>query len=642
MDDQYTGARHYAVLIGIDAYPDRYLKSCVRDVQKIKECLESKLSSVKIQILTASRDTDLEIDRSAKVTECEPTYRNVVSALERTTSLAQRGHFVYIHFSGHGTRLPPSFALSNSSTGDLALVLLKRDNSREEYLRGPRLAGLLNAMVDKGLVVTLVLDCCFSASVYRNGHPDVRYLPCNLAVAPTYPLDSGNSLTETDTPSTNRDASMRDNWLLEPDRYAILAACGPHESAKGGSEMSEKGEHYGALSYFLFKTLSDHGLGRRHKDIYRHLCARFWESCVPQHPVLYGNEDQGFFGPIELDLRSVRSICIVQREDRLQLLAGKAHGLRDGDRFAVFPPGSKKDLGAKGGCTAKVACVGPLTSELEVLETLCSLQTGWSAEPLACSYLTRFSIRLAPSLPLYDEWLIALKERLLGTHLDSNQVPALQVVLSKNDEYEVLDSSDRKIVNLPTLRRDETDANRICDVVEHLARFNMAKDLVNKMPTSAFLKSFHVRIISDGKAFDQGDQIEVGQDSVVTLTMENIGDTTLYVYVYNLGPCWQVKGIFGGTYEAIPARKVLRNGDVEFTGTSARKIKMTVPSVMHKYRSCEDIIKVFVTSQPTSFDSLELPNLDELVKTNAGDRIHPSGHVLEDWVALNFFIRTSL
>jgi hypothetical protein len=130
--------------------------------------------------------------------------------------------------------------------------------------------------------------------------------------------------------------------------------------------------------------------------------------------------------------------------------------------------------------------------------------------------------------------------------------------------------------------------------------------------------------------------------AIVTVAIENLGDIALYAYVYNLGPCWQVKGIFCGTYEAIPARKVLRNGDVEFTGTSARKIKMTVPFVMHEYGSCEDIIKVFVTSQPTSFDSLELPNLDELAETNAGDRIHPSGHVLEDWVALNFFIRTSL
>jgi hypothetical protein len=111
--------------------------------------------------------------------------------------------------------------------------------------------------------------------------------------------------------------------------------------------------------------------------------------------------------------------------------------------------------------------------------------------------------------------------------------------------------------------------------------------------------------------------------------------------VYNLGPCWQVKGIFCGIYEAIP-RKVLGNGDVDFTGMSPRRMKMTVPFVMHKYCSSEDIIKVFVTSQPTSFDSLELPNLDELGKTNAGDWIYPSSHVLEDWVALNFSIRTSL
>lgn len=117
----------------------------------------------------------------------------------------------------------------------------------------------------------------------------------------------------------------------------------------------------------------------------------------------------------------------------------------------------------------------------------------------------------------------------MDRHLDTDQVPALQVVLGSNDEYEVLDSSGEKIINLPTLRRDQTDANRICDVIEHLARFNMAKDLVNEIPTAAFLKSFHVRITSDGKAFDQGDQIEVRHKSIVTVAVENTGDTDVYV-----------------------------------------------------------------------------------------------------------------
>ena len=46
MNGEHIVPSHYAILIGINAYPDKPLKSCVRDVQKIKECLESKLPSV--------------------------------------------------------------------------------------------------------------------------------------------------------------------------------------------------------------------------------------------------------------------------------------------------------------------------------------------------------------------------------------------------------------------------------------------------------------------------------------------------------------------------------------------------------------------------------------------------------------------
>ncbi len=117
--------------------------------------------------------------------------------------------------------------------------------------------------------------------------------------------------------------------------------------------------------------------------------------------------------------------------------------------------------------------------------------------------------------------------------------------------------------------------------------------------------------------------------------MENKGDAALYVYVYNLGPYWRVKGILHAAYEAIPGRN-----DARYTGTLARKIKMTVPPAMKEHGSCQDFIKVFVTSQPTWFDSLELPNLDELTKTS-GDRTgHSSSHGPEDWVALNFPILT--
>jgi hypothetical protein len=631
MEKRYTLPTHHAILIGIDAYPNNPLGSCVRDVQKIKECLESKVCSLDIQTLTASSS-----DSPLKHPESWPTCRNVTSAFEKATSRAEPGDYIYIHYSGHGTRRKPCFDRSNLSTGDLALVLLDKDPSRETCLQGPGIAHLLKAMIDKRLIVTVVLDCCFSASVYRDNSPNVRYLPYGDIEASTYLSAPEDSLiTSRNTRSTNRDASMRDNWLLNPDGYTILTACGPQEKAKGGEpEISNKGERYGALSYFLSTALSDYGLGRQQKDIHRHLCAKFWESCIPQHPVLYGNASQAFFGPVDL-YRSARSACLVEREGSFQLMAGLAHGLCDGDQFALSPLGATRDHGADN-CTAKVTYIGALTSKLEVINSVHSLQTGWLAEPLTCSYLAKFPVWLASDLPCQDKWQVALKERSLDICVDSKQTPTFQVVLS-NDIYEILDKDSRKITNLPVMPQDQTDIDHVCNILEHLARFQMAKDITNQVPIVAFQRSFDIRIKIGDKLFGPGEQADVLHGTVIELVIENKRDTALYVYVYDLGPFWSVKGILHATYEAVPGRN-----DLRFAKTLPRKIKMTVPLAMKEHGSCEDVIKVFVTSQPTWFDSLELPNLDELAKTSGNRISHYSSHGLEDWIALNFPIHTML
>ncbi|KAK1773053.1 putative caspase [Copromyces sp. CBS 386.78] len=637
---------HYAILIGIDAYPNNPLTSCVRDVSKIKQCLENKLQSVNIQTFTASKSLDPVKTQLLEDPERWPTPRNVTAALARVTSQANNGDFVYVHYSGHGTRVDPALELSNHSTGDLALLLLE-DPSTERKLKGPTLAGLLNALVKKGLVVTLVLDCCFSAAVYRNGDASHRYLPYGITPASMRSPAPEDSLVEADSRSGDRDASMRDNWLLNPDGYAILAACGPHESAKAvdSFETSEKGLRYGALSYFLSQTLSKYGLGIKHKDIYQFLCARFRESRRAQHPVLYGNGNQGFFGLID-PYDSIRSIPVIEREGRLQLLAGQAHGLCDGDRFTLSPWSTSKN-GAEEKFIAEVISVGGLTSQLNLLGTSRNPHTQCIAVPLSCSYLAKFPIQLQlpRDLPQYNELLVALKERSLTTNIDTGQDPAFRVMLNETDEYEIRNSSGIKLTNLPVMPRDQTDARRLCGVLEHLARFCMAKYLVNQTPTPAFKESFNSHITRAGRPFSPGQQIKAQDKDILELTINNLGDTTLYAHIYNLDSFWEVKGILRGAYEAIPSKQHPHNGNGPFPGRFSKKIRMKVPESMKEHGSCDDIIKVFVTSQPspTLSDLLELPSLNELKKKQTGSRAgRPDDQESEDWVAFNFPICTYL
>ncbi|KAG4269297.1 hypothetical protein FPRO04_12074 [Fusarium proliferatum] len=631
----------YAILIGINAYPDRPLTSCVRDVEKIKSVLERQLKgSVDIQTLTASESLSHNGEVKATAQELHvdwPTCRNVILAFEKVTSKARPGDYVYIHYSGHGTRKKPSFENSNQSTGDLALVLLEGHQSPETYLRGPRLAWLLKAMTDKGLSVTVVLDCCFSASVYRNSVADdtVRFLP-----DPETDVYADASMR-----SVHRDGSMRDNWLLDPDGYTILTACGPSEIAKGGFETKTE-KRCGFLSHFLYAALLDHGLNRRHKDIFRHICSVFMVYCVPQNPMLYGNGEQGFFGPV-VNKGAVRQIYIIKMDGKIKILAGKAHGILEGDLFTLASSQSAKDRTKDNSVVAEVTNAGPLSSEITLLDATAGIQTGWVAEPLVLSRMQSFRFQLAPDLPCYDDVVTALKRKSLGVHIPLCQLQdpqAIQVTTCIDGQYMVSDNSLKDLIKVPILCRCGNAIESICDKMEHLAWFKMVKEFVNQEPTAAFRESVQVQMTQGQQDFGPDEKIDAQHKSPIQLTVRNTGRSDIFAHVYNMGPCGRIKNIFGGTYSHIPPRSDPDDTqEGKCTGVHRARIKMEVPPLLQEHGFCFDIIKVFVTSRATSFEFLERPNIDQLDKQESGERISDGlVYVPEDWMAFNFYIRTSI
>jgi hypothetical protein len=632
MDGHNTIITHYAILIGINDYPDKPLKSCVCDVQDTKTYLESVLhDSVEVQMITTSQ-TDLTSPDAVKDRVLWPTYDNVISAFKMVTSLARAGDFVYIHYAGHGTRKPPSGEFTNKSTGDLALVLLTKEK-RETCLWGFELASLLNAMVSNGLVITLVLDCCFSASAYRRDDPSVRFLPYNAEMDLEYSPDPERS--PKDEISLYRDVSMLPNWLMSPDRYAILTACGPHEEAAGLKSG------YGALSYFLLRTVKRVGLTKRHGDIYDHLRAEFQSSGLRQNPVLYGNRNQGFFGQVNSDIMAAAIPIIVRQDKTLELQAGYAHGVETNDQLVLYPFGcAEGDPRSQGNSVvAKVASTRALTSDLERLD-LPSIRTGWMAIALTRFSLRRFPIRLSSRLPHRDEWLTALRERSLDAHVDTEEHPFVFHVVLTNGEYGILDESGHELINLPSMPQDLTSIGQVGSILEHLARFRLAIDLDNEVTADSFQKTFKVRICSNGKYFDPGCSIELEHDAIAELVLENMGDKVLYVFIYDFGPCWQVENAYKAAYAVITPQ----NDKNRFKRTDNPKVKMQVPPQMKEkgHRSCKDILKVFVTSQPTSFNLLELPRLGGRAKTLEADRtFREGGDGLEDWAVMNFSIHIS-
>ncbi|ETS81127.1 hypothetical protein PFICI_06129 [Pestalotiopsis fici W106-1] len=641
MDDQFTKPAHHAILIGIDAYQQNPLKGAVQDVLEIQAHLTETLDSVDIIMLTAPKTIGVKSSVPVERLQLWPTRQNIYSAFEVVTKSAEAGDFVYIHFSGHGTREEPNGRSYNQATGDLALVVLTgNEEDPETYLWGRSLAFSVNAMVNKGLVVTLVLDCCFSASVYRppgseRGGVNNRFKLYDKAIASRFP-PPGRIFDGRNSTSDIRDASMLSNWLINPDKYAILVASGPHE--KAGEMPFEGGKIHGILSYLLLRILKEHdSLNSNHKLVYDCLRAEFRSRQLRQYPVLYGSKDQGFFGPPSSGHLTATVLLSRKANGTLEIPVGRAHGVHDNDRFALELLGSAEPRSQTDMVIGTVAHAGTFSSELKPLTTLpVHGQQRWRATTLSQHDLGGYPIQLSSSLPDRDKWLIALANRSLHVHShDDQRAYCFEVALNFNQEYEIRNEAGQKIMNQPLKRRSQTNLDEISDVLKHLALFRLTKDLGCDESTSTFRNTFSAHLIISGTSFDKDCPITMEDGATANLVIRNLGDDAIYVYMYNLGPFWQVENICRATYTVVtPKESGSRRG-----GIWEKKIVMKMPDRMKEvgHRSCEDIVKVFVSSHPTSFDFLELPKLGERTtseQSRTSNRACISA--TERWTAINF------
>lgn len=296
-DTAATAVTHWAVLIGINFYVgEQCLKGSVRDVETVQQYLEAGTTPVDIAMLTATAPSDASSRRPMENPEFWPTRTKVIERLKRVLQNAKRGDFVYIHYSGHGTRRKDSEEYAHPS-GNLAFVLFEDNEHSMSYLRGSDLAECLRQMVEKGLLVTIVLDCCYSGSVLRasNVHGvDVRAIGYDPAIDGVSPHELGTDFF--DLSNILHDSRIPlDQWLVNPDEYTILSACGPHERA-WEVELGS-GERRGALTYLLIEALSalrESGVEVTHQSLYQHLRIRFHATWPRQTPMRYGNEKFSF------------------------------------------------------------------------------------------------------------------------------------------------------------------------------------------------------------------------------------------------------------------------------------------------------------------------------------------------------------
>lgn len=155
--DRPDGARIYAFLVGVDTYRNDdipNLGGCVEDVLNIEYYLrwrywagveEERTTEAGLKVQTYSMSSDFEGWDSlhvCKLTNEEATYKNIIRQFHSFANQAQKGDFVWFHFSGHGTLVPTAEELTGGDQDWCLVCHDARDGTGSNLLTDKELAAL--------------------------------------------------------------------------------------------------------------------------------------------------------------------------------------------------------------------------------------------------------------------------------------------------------------------------------------------------------------------------------------------------------------------------------------------------------------------------------------------------------------------
>ncbi len=667
----------YALLVGIDCYlpnklPDgasyRSLKGCVRDINHVEAFLKRQfnLPSEQIYQLTASN-----VDDSGEPSEPPskwPTYENIVKMFQDVTSKAQRGDQVYIHYSGHGGRAVTIYPELKREKGfDEALVPLDIGIPTSRYLRDLELAALLQSMVSKGLVVTVVLDSCHSGGATRAGDSDIRGADTNTVDTTPRPTESlvasASELVNTwqNLTGGTRNAAAISGMLPEVKDYVLLAACRPSEYAY---EYAFKGfERNGALTYWLLDSLQNSSPDLTYNELYSRINAKIHSQFQQQTPMLLGEGNRLVFGN---NYESLQYTVTVMQVDatfhpvRVKLNAGIAQGVEEGSLFAIYPR-EIKDITQedKHLAIAEVTEIGVTDAWTEVIKTRLpgEIEPGASAVMLSAPVDLMRGIRLVectkentklenlPPKEINQQAALQAVAVAFGTArsaiatsrngwvklVTEQEVADYQVSINKLGEYEICEPTGQPLPNLrPPLKVGEADAaTQLVKRLVHLTKYKATEKLDNFGTT--LTKKLVVELVGKQANYRRNRQpspqpfADLSHPSVqagetVFLRIRNESSQVLNVVVLALSSDWSISqlDILGDNANFVPFDPGLEE---------CIPLKMSLPS---GYQEGTDIFKVFATVGQANFRWLELPSLDQPIPpSSTRGLIAPRNHLEE-------------
>jgi hypothetical protein len=634
--------RLFALLIAADCYlPNELpegsypsLRGCVRDVQHVEDFLRRRLALPEDRLVRLTA-TNTGAAEPPEPPERRPTYENIVGAFQWLTRQAGRGDQVYIHYSGHGGRTPTLLPDVKGPKGlDETLVPIDIGSSSARYVRDIELAKLLREMVDRGILVTIVLDSCHSGGATRGldvAERGVEFVdrtprPTESLVASLQDL---RACWRGETGEPAQGVTRNLATLAAPLGYTLLAACRPAESAY---EYAFDGkERNGALTYWLLDALQQIGPDLIWKTVYDRVLAKVHSQFERQTPLLQGDPGGGVLGAERVQPEFATLVLSADTAaQRVTLATGQAAGVRKGAQFVLYPRGTQ-DLSRAETRTALVEVdqLGAAESGARVVQTFGGkpIEAGDQAVLVgAASVKLVRKVRLlrpdgSPAEPA-DVALERVKQALPGNGwvelTEAGQPPADFIVTLSADgsSYEICDRAGQPITNLrPALAaNDPASAPRVVRRLVHLTKYRAVQELDNNDSTSPLKGKLVVELLALPDDFDPADKpepkpypaggipptLKPGQWTCLRVT--NNSAQVLNIAVLDLQPDW-------GVSQAFPTDQ-----NLDFEPLDPKGEPLVIPlraGLPEQYAEGADTLKVLATVGTTSFRALTLSALDQ-------------------------------
>jgi hypothetical protein len=605
--DEKTGSQGgLALLIGINTYPHfetrRQLGGCLNDVQIMKDALMRRFG--------------FQEDRITVLRNMEATRAAILAAFEDLVHRADKNDNIVVHFSGHGSQKPDKEGDEPDGWDE---TLVPCDSGRAPYtnrdITDDEIHEWLKRLMSRTHYVTLIIDCCNSGTILREGR--VRGLPREEREA-----------SERASPARSGPV-FRDAWvgtksfLREGEQCVLFAACRSNEFANEILVGDPPLVPHGALTYYLVQELmSPEFQGATYTEVFERLRPKLTGKCEAQHPQLEGERNRLVLGQETIvPMPFVSVLC--RQGDQLTLEAGAVSGISPGSRWIVYAPGTR-EVTDNAVClgTVSIVAVGVTTSEAKVMEENPAGAVIPGAR--AVEGFARLSVDLVtpPEHPKAELMAVALgRSKLLawsypGGHADARVLllspgsPASDLVRQvgalSEDVWVVVDEKSL-LMGPPVSLRDADAPRTVVANLESMARLSAVAGATNPGSPLAKLVEFNICRWTGNDGVppikdEKGEMVFYEGDRLV-LEMYNHSPRPLYAYVLDIGLTGRVAIVYplAGSGELLESDQKIQVGI-----RSSEDLTLSLPPGFERLPeafqcAARETLKLIVSTGPAEF-----------------------------------------